>query len=496
MDPLWLAQSKFMRQKYDECVEICTKILTEHSTDRAAWFLKCRALTELDRIDDDDVEADGIAEIIMSDDAVAKTPRPGTSLKSSQSKGSGLPGQHGSARPMSGVRPISGFARPNSGLQSGRADLKSAFKGNRPGTTRPMSVAGRFLRLGTQSMLSQGDRFINASTLNCAKFAKRPAMAKALMMYLVHCEKDHRKALELASLCTKNVMFKDWWWKYQLGMCYYSLGMYRDAERQINSALKMKKMVEIYIGLAKIYKKLDQPNTAVLIYSNGLKVFPKEVSLLLGKARIYEALNRSESLQAYCDVLKVQNSSIEAIACLGSNYFYNNQPEVALRYYRRLLQMKANGPELWMNLGLCCFYSSQYDMCIPCIERALTLADEETEPDIWYNTGHIAIGLGDLSLAKYCFKITISLNNKHAEAWNNLGALELQTGSIEEAQANFESAAKLSDYLYEACYNGAILAFKMGDCEKSYTLAKRSLDIYPDHVETKDLIKDLQKMLV
>jgi len=70
-----------MRRKYDACVELCNKILEKHSTDRAAWFLKCRALTELDRIDDDDVEADGIAELIMSDDAMAKAPRPGTSSK-------------------------------------------------------------------------------------------------------------------------------------------------------------------------------------------------------------------------------------------------------------------------------------------------------------------------------------------------------------------------------------------------------------------------------
>ena len=32
-------------------------------------------------------------------------------------------------------------------------------------------------------------------------------------------------------------------------------------------------------------------------------------------------------------------SNVEAIACLAAHYFYNDQPEVALRYFRRLLQM-------------------------------------------------------------------------------------------------------------------------------------------------------------
>ena len=33
--------------------------------------------------------------------------------------------------------------------------------------------------------------------------------------------------------------------------------------------------------------------------------------------------------------------------------------------------------ELWSNLGLCTFYSGQYDMTLACFDRALGLADGE-----------------------------------------------------------------------------------------------------------------------
>ncbi len=36
---------------------------------------------------------------------------------------------------------------------SGKADVAGAFSGARPGTSRPVSVQGRFVRLGTASML-------------------------------------------------------------------------------------------------------------------------------------------------------------------------------------------------------------------------------------------------------------------------------------------------------------------------------------------------------
>lgn len=57
---------------------------------------------------------------------------------------------------------------------------------------------------------------------------------------------------------------------------------------------------------------------------------------------------------------------------------------MALRYYRRLLQMGANSPEVWQNLGLCCFYAAQYDMALKCFESALAAASDDTAADVWW----------------------------------------------------------------------------------------------------------------
>lgn len=59
------------------------------------------------------------------------------------------------------------------------------------------------------------------------------------------------------------------------------------------------------------------------------------------------------------------------------------QPELSIRYYRRLLQMGVNNTEVWNNIGLCCFYSSQYDMALGCFERALAVAGDEEMADVW-----------------------------------------------------------------------------------------------------------------
>jgi len=38
-------------------------------------------------------------------------------------------------------------------------------------------------------------------------------------------------------------------------------------------------------------------------------------------------------------------------------------------------------------------------MALSAFEKALALADDSNLSDVWYNIGHVGIGIGDLSLA-------------------------------------------------------------------------------------------------
>jgi len=47
------------------------------------------------------------------------------------------------------------------------------------------------------------------------------------------------------------------------------LGMYRDAEKQLKSALRHQDMIVTSLELSKVYIRLDQPNTALSIYTSA-----------------------------------------------------------------------------------------------------------------------------------------------------------------------------------------------------------------------------------
>uniref|UniRef100_A0A8C6PQ99 Tetratricopeptide repeat domain 8 n=1 Tax=Nothobranchius furzeri TaxID=105023 RepID=A0A8C6PQ99_NOTFU len=509
MDPLFLAWSYFRRRKFQQCSEICTKILQDSPYDQlitfvkfkpcvsqAAWSLKTSAFTEMVYVDEVDVDQEGIAEMMLDESSIAQVARPGTSLRLPSTSQGGGPSP--AVRPMTqSGRPITGFVRPST--QSGRpGTMEQAIKTPRTtSTARPVTGStGRFIRLGTASMLTNPEGpFINLSRLNLAKYSQKPSLSRTLFEYIFHHENDIKNALDLAAQATEHAQFKDWWWKVQLGKCYYRLGLYREAEKQFRSALNHQEMVDTYLYLAKVYQRLDQPITSLNLFKQGLDHFPGEVTLLTGIARIHEEMNNiSSATEYYKEVLKQDNTHVEAIACIGSNHFYTDQPEIALRFYRRLLQMGVYNCQLYNNLGLCCFYAQQYDMTLSSFERSLSLvSSDEEQADVWYNIGHVAMGIGELTLAYQCFKLTLTFNNDHAEAYNNLAVLELRKGHIEQSKAFLQTAASLAPHMYEPHFNLSILCEKIGDLQSSYTAAQRSEDAFPEHVDTQQLLKQLRQ---
>nr|CCA18634.1 sporangia induced TRP protein putative [Albugo laibachii Nc14] len=500
VDPLYLSLLRYRQRRFDESVTVCTTILAQSPNDQAVWITKTRALTQGSYVDDTELEVDGASDLLMDDNALAAVPRPGTSLSrpSTQLKSQA---SDSCLRPTSSAgRPLTGFSRPgtNSRPNARAMTVDEALQGTRPGTCRATTSFGRQIRPGTASIQTEDQScFIDVDQLDLKRYASRPLIAKILVDYILYHARNPRRALELASEATVACNYKDWWWKARLGKCYYHLGLFRDAEKQISSALRNQEMMVCYLELCKVYLRMDQPNKTLEYFETARQKYPQDVNILLGIARVNDMLQDFEqSTACYKEVLKVEACNVEAIACLASNYFYTDHPEIAVGYYRRLLQMGINTAELWCNIGLCCFYASLYDMTLSCFDRALFMASDDCMADIWYNIGHVAIGIGDFGLAYQAFKIALSADSNHAEAFNNLGVLEIRKGNAVQAQSNFVTADILASYLYEPSFNRALLAYTEGNFQKSYVNVNEALRRNASHSDSIELKKHLQSLLV
>ena len=61
----------------------------------------------------------------------------------------------------------------------------------------------------------------------------------------------------------------------------------------------MADMVVTYLELAKVYIKLDQPNTALETYTKACINHPADTHLILGQARVYDQLGDIERCITY-----------------------------------------------------------------------------------------------------------------------------------------------------------------------------------------------------
>ena len=325
--------------------------------------------------------------------------------------------------------------------------------------------------------------------LNLQKVAQRQTLSPLLAEYFLAT--DPSRALELASFATAASGFQSWYWKTLLGQAYLKIGLLREAERQLKSSLELQDMVLTHCLLVKVYLRLDVPLTALAHLAGATTHHPHEPSLILLTARIQEMLNNIDTAaKSYREVLVLDGSRVEAIACLAANLFYAEKPELSLRLYRRLLQMGVGDSEVWNNVGLCCYYSLQYDMSLSCFGRALEEAAGEASvlSAVWYNIGCVALGIGDTTLAHQAFEVAASIDPHHAESYTNAALLDLRASNTNSARANLLLAEKHGEHLFEPFYNSAVLDFKAGDVAGAFTKVQRALSIFPKHPETLELL--------
>lgn len=503
LDPMWHALSKMRRGKFEECIALCNEKLNENPNDQAFWALKCRAVLKESWMDDIELdEGADLAETLLDDHAVASVPRPGTSMNAPSIAKSGSSSQTLRPNTQAG-RPLSGFVRPGSSSGAPKSgDLRDALQSSsrRLGTAaaRPMTNLGREVRLGTASLAhSATGSLVDVGRLNIKKYASKTGLAMLLTDYLLQVERNPRKALELCAEATAVHDFKDWWWKARLGKCYAKLGLLRDAERQYRSSLKDQPIIDTFLELSEVYKRLDLPNTAMDVLQQGLQKFSLEPRLLVAIARIQEGLNCMDaSITYYKKALTLDASNIEALACIGAHHFYSDQPEMAQRYYRRLLQMGVQNSQLFNNLGLCCFYASQYDIALNCFERALALATDADMADIWFNIGHVAVALGDINVAYQAFKVATSIDPAHSGALNNLAVLEGRRNQPDAAKTLYYMSIESNDNQFEGHFNLAVNAFRNGDFQNAHMHVCKANQIYPDHEESKEMLSQLQRMFL
>ncbi|CAH0406990.1 unnamed protein product [Chilo suppressalis] len=366
----------YKSKQYDECIKLCSSLLFRRH-DRMVEFVQMRAMSIQAKIIGNGYEE--VEYSLQNDDllstAVAKTPRPGTTF----------------------VKTPRTNMQSKSAMKTGASTTKSRGYTNTARAFSARSALHTAARASRAATALAGVPFATNTPLSLRYLTKEDKLftpaAKTLFEYVYYSEGDIRKAMDIAFQAQKNDQNVDWWWHFSLARCYLVLGMHRHSEDCLRQALKQNKHIAIYLRLVAMYVSLNQPLSALEVCKQGLSVFHEYTPLSLEQARIHDQMgNTTLALKEYRTVASEDPSNTEAIASIATFNFYNDQPEIALRYYRRLLATSNPGPEIYNNLGLCCLYCNQWDLILPCFRQALYFSTSpENRSDIWFNLSHVAL---------------------------------------------------------------------------------------------------------
>lgn len=432
--------------------------------------------------------------MLLDDHARTSTARPGTSMRQT-GRMTARGGLEGVLRPTtSSNRVMTGFARPgtasrlNTGSKTAR--LATALRGGgRVGTARVQTSLGRMVRIGTASLQGAiGGAFIDSSRLDLSRYATRPALSKALMDWILFVEANMKRALELAELCIRKSSKPDWWWYDRRARASFRLNLIDNALQDWKMAISLfPNNPALYVQTARVYRKLDQPQQVLEVYASGLdKLAVPCTALMYELASVsMETGNVSGAIHLWKRILKIDPSYLAANVSLAYDAFVTGHPEIAANILRRVLLFKGTQsvpPELWCNLALACFHSNQFNLALPCIERALKHATEpDLLADIWYNIGCLLAATKDNTGSIQAYRLALSYNPLHPEANVNMGVMEKRKGNLAQAAQYFQTAHKADPASIEPLYNYALLEMQRGHHGKALTLVQTALELNPLH---------------
>ena len=99
----------------------------------------------------------------------------------------------------------------------------------------------------------------------------------------------------------------------------------------------------LLVGVARIQEALGNLGLSAKYYKTVLTEDSTHVEVGRGLAPCRVSVSAFLSPTNRLAEKKCENNCpcLQAIACIGMNHFYSDQPELSLRFYRRLLQVEA-----------------------------------------------------------------------------------------------------------------------------------------------------------
>ena len=207
---------------------------------------------------------------------------------------------------------------------------------------------------------------------------------------------------------------------------------------------------------------------SIALFSDAIRIFPKESSIYLSRGMAHEIVNRDlKAVEDYTEALKVDPKNYQAMENLAGIYERRGDPITeAIRLYKRALELDPR--PVW---------KETLRVWIAMLETRL-VPETSTAVGCW-NLGNSKATNGKTEEAEFFYSKAIDLNPVFYQAYFCRGLVRLKTGNLSGALADFEQTGRLSPSSRGWLAHRGLVYKRMGHVGKAWEDLQRAVRLDP-----------------
>ncbi|KAI4829848.1 hypothetical protein KUCAC02_001513 [Chaenocephalus aceratus] len=275
---------------------------------------------------------------------------------------------------------------------------------------------------------------------------------------------------------------KDWEINHNLGLCYFFIKDFKNAEEHLNIALQINKHDKSFMMLGKVHLLAGETDRAIEVYKRAVDFSPENTELLTTLGLLFLQLGKYQKAFEYLgNALTFDPNNYKAILAAGSMMQTHGDFDVAMNKYRVAACAVPESPPLWNNIGMCFFGKKKYVAAISCLKRAHYMSPFDWK--VLYNLGLVHLTMQQYASAFHFLSAAINLNPRMGDLYMLLAVALTNLEDVENATRAYEQAVTIDQSNPLVNLNFAIFLYNHGD-------KKATLDQYQEMERKVNLLRD------
>ena len=307
--------------------------------------------------------------------------------------------------------------------------------------------------------------------------------------------------------------------------------------KQLNLALEILEKAEIYdsseIGIyllrAEIFTFQSRYKDAIDILEKLLETSERDdlADIYLQMCDVYEDWEKYfEVYDCLVACLKIEPNNEEALNRFNYCIEITDKYEESIPFHKKLIDINPYNEFAWYNLASSYRGVDEYENAIEAFEYVLAINDDadfvyqdiaelhfkkgefvkalevikdmcntfEADDEIYFLQGKCHEALGDMKMARYCYRKAVHDNPSLSDAYFRIGESYKHEGLWEQAYKSFQKANELEKEQYEFCLAMAEAAMEISETEVAIDACETAIDIFVKRYEAYFILAKLMAL--